>query len=44
MTIMGAFYRALEPRLLSDDAAERKLAATALRYGLSALSGRDING
>ena len=44
MTIMGAFYRALEPKLLSEDESERKKAATALRFGLAALGGRDING
>ena len=43
MTIMGAYYRALEPRLLSEDENERKKAANALRFGLAALSGRDID-
>ena len=43
MTIIGAFYRALEPKLLSSDADERKKATLALRYGLAALCGRDIN-
>ncbi len=44
MTIVGAFYRRIEPALLSDDPAERKKAALALRYGLAALCGKDING
>ena len=44
MTIIGAFYRALEPKLMSDDKNERKKASLALRYGLAALCGRDING
>lgn len=44
MTVVGAFYRRLEEKLLSDDPEVRKTAALALRYGLSALCGRDING
>ena len=38
-TVRGAFFRALYPRLTSADENERKQAAEALRYGLSALSG-----
>ena len=42
LTLQGAFYRALLPRLQSKDAAERELAAEALRLGLSALAGREV--
>ena len=41
-TVQGAFYRALLPRLQSADAAERELAAEALRLGLCALAGREV--
>lgn len=41
-TVQGAFYRALLPRLQSADAGERELAAEALRLGLSALAGREV--
>ncbi len=41
-TILGAFFRQIEPQLYSDDINERKKAALALRYGLSALCGNDI--
>ncbi|MBR5528001.1 MAG: metallophosphoesterase [Clostridia bacterium] len=44
MTIVGAFYRRLSSALMSQDPAERKKAAAALKYGLAALCGRDING
>lgn len=44
MTLAGAFYRRLEPKLMSDDPEERKLASQALRYGLAALCGKEING
>ena len=43
MTLIGAFYRRLEPKIMSDNPEERKIAANALRYGLSALCGKDIN-
>lgn len=43
-TIAGAFYRRLEKNLLSDDPAVRRRASFALRFGLSALCGRDIEG
>lgn len=43
MTLVGAFYRRLESKIMSDDPEERKVAANALRYGLSALCGKDIN-
>ena len=42
-SLRGEFYRVLKPMLLSDDAEERKKAAKALKYGLGALSGRDID-
>lgn len=41
-TLQGAFYRALLPRLQSEDAAVRTLAAEALRAGLAALAGREV--
>lgn len=42
-TILGAFYRQLESKLMSDDPAERKTATLALRYGLAALCGRELS-
>lgn len=42
LTIKGAYFRALENMLLSDDKNEREIAAMALRYGLAALGGNDI--
>ena len=42
ISIRGAFFRELLPKLNSDDEEERKTAAAALRYGLSALEGNDI--
>lgn len=42
LTVQGAFYRALLPRLQSKDAEERALAGEALRLGLSALAGREV--
>lgn len=42
-SLRGEFYRILKPLLLSDNADERKKAAKALKYGLGALSGRDID-
>lgn len=41
-TLRGAYYRSLAPMLQSDDAAEREIAAMALRYGLAALAGNDF--
>ena len=42
-TILGAYYRQLESKLLSDDPAVRKTASMALRYGLAALCGRELS-
>ncbi len=42
ITIRGAFFRALEAELTSDDKEQREIAAMALRYGLAALGGNDI--
>ncbi len=42
MTLRGAFYRVLKPKLESEDEEERKLAAEALRVGFAALDGSDI--
>lgn len=42
ISVRGAFYRELLPKLESGDEAERKLAAAALRYGLAALDGDDV--
>lgn len=41
-TLRGAFYRAMLPRLTSDDASERAVAAQAFRMGLAALAGREV--
>ncbi|MBE6690474.1 MAG: hypothetical protein E7590_04240 [Ruminococcaceae bacterium] len=41
-TLRGAYYRALLPGLTASDAETRALAATALRMGLAALSGREV--
>ena len=41
-TIRGAFYETLRPMLESRDESERELAASALRYGLAAITGGDI--
>ena len=41
-TIRGAFFRQLLPDLQSEDPVRREVAAAALRYGLDALSNRDI--
>ena len=43
-TVQGAFYRTLLPRLQSADPKERELAGAALRLGLSALAGREVQG
>lgn len=42
--IRGAFYRALLPSLQSEDAAVRRTAARALRYGFAALAGKEAEG
>jgi DNA repair exonuclease SbcCD nuclease subunit len=41
-TLQGAFYRALLPRLQSENAEVRALAKEALRTGLAALAGREV--
>ena len=41
-TIRGAFYEELKPMLESEDEAERELAYSALKYGLSALGGNNV--
>lgn len=41
-TLIGAFYRQLEPSLSSADAHERETAIAALKYGLKALHGREL--
>ncbi len=41
-TLRGAFYRAMQKRLASEDDATRAVAAEALRLGLAALSGREL--
>lgn len=42
ITIRGAFFRELLPKLKSEDEEERRIAAEALRYGMAALSGDDV--
>lgn len=42
LSVKGAFFRELLPKLESENEDERILAAQALRYGLAALSGSDI--
>lgn len=42
ISIRGAFFRELLPRLESEDEEERRIAAEALRYGLAALDGGDV--
>jgi len=42
ISIRGAFFRELLPKLKSDDAEERRIASAALRYGLAALEGEEI--
>lgn len=42
MTIRGAFYRALYPKLTDEDPVVRRRAAKALRIGLGAIDGRAI--
>ena len=41
-SLRGEFYRVLKPLLTSDDPEDRKNAVRALKYGLSALGGCDI--
>lgn len=41
-TIIGEFYRNLEPKITSEDAKERELARMALKYGLKALFSREL--
>lgn len=41
ISIRGAFFRELLPKLKSDDENERRVAAAALRYGLAALEGEE---
>ena len=42
LSLKGALFRELLPKLESDDPEVRKTAAEALRYGLAALSGSDV--
>ena len=42
LSIKGAFYRELLPKLESENPEERKAASLALKYGLAALSGSDV--
>ena len=42
ISIKGAVFRELLPRLESDDEEERKTASMALKYALAALSGNEI--
>lgn len=42
MTIRGALYRELYPKLIDEDPAVRRRAARALRIGLCAIDGRNI--
>lgn len=42
LSLKGALFRELLPKLKSDDENERELAKRALKYGLAALSGSDI--
>ncbi|MBQ0125894.1 MAG: DNA repair exonuclease [Clostridiales bacterium] len=42
ITIRGAFFRELLPKLKSENEEERRIAAAALRYGLAALEGENI--
>ena len=43
ISIRGAFFRELLPKLKSDDPEQRRIAAAALRYGFAALDGEDID-
>lgn len=42
MTLRGALYRTLRPKLLSSDPIERRKAIKALRIGLAAIDGKNI--
>ena len=42
ISIKGAVFRELLPKLESDDEAERKIASMALKYALAALEGNEI--
>lgn len=42
ISLRGEFYRALLPKLLSDDPSERRRAILALRLGLLAIDGKDL--
>lgn len=42
-TLAGEFYRALEEKLESDDEKEKEEASLALKYGLRAIYGLDLN-
>lgn len=42
LTVRGAFFRELLPKLKSEDPHERAVASKALRYGLAALSGGEV--
>ena len=42
-TLRGEIYRALLPKLKSDDPEERRVAAVALKVALLAVDGRDIS-
>lgn len=43
ISIRGAFFRELLPKLKSDDPEQRRIASAALRYGFAALDGEDID-
>lgn len=42
-TIVGSFFRKIEPMLYDEDTNKRKTAMLALRYGLAALLGKEVN-
>ena len=42
LSIKGALFRELFPKLKSEDERERKVASMALKYGLSAIMGAEI--
>ncbi|MBP3334493.1 MAG: metallophosphoesterase [Clostridia bacterium] len=42
LTVKGAFFRELLPKLSSEDERERAVAIKALKYGLAALSGGEV--
>lgn len=41
-TVIGEFYRNIEPKLVSENLSERETARLALKYGLKALYGREL--